>query len=122
MPHFKVTPLKNEIIRLTAENNHLHQDLIQLADEREARERRSQQAGRKLESQTADLRFMATQYAKRVEIEQKRADEARDRAEQLMSKLGLFQSLKGEKNVATADKLFQRLQKIDVETGLGMSP
>ncbi len=62
---------------------------------------------------------MVSQYAKRVELEQRRADEARDRAEALMAKLGLFQQMKGEKAVSTAEKLFQRLQKIDVETGLG---
>ena len=112
-------PLKNEISRLTAENNHLHQDIIKLADERESKERETQQTTRKLESRTSDLRFMATQYSKRIELEQKRADEARDRAEQVMSKLGLFQQMKSsDASSLNADKMFARLQKIDVETGL----
>ena len=117
----QVTPLKNEIIRLTSENNHLHQDIVKLADERDAKDSHSDFASRKLESQLSDLRFMVSQYATRVEVEQLRADESRDRAESLMGKLGLFQQMKGEKAVSTAEKLFQRLQKIDVETGLGGS-
>ena len=91
-----------------------------MADEKEARERRAQVYAKKLEAQTSDLRFMTTQYAVRLEQEQKRADESRDRAEQLLSKLGLFQQMKGDKATVTAESLFQRLQKIDVETGLGI--
>ena len=90
-----------------------------MADEKESRDRRAQIYAKTLETQTSDLRFMTTQYAARLEQEQKRADEARDRAEQLLSKLGLFQQMKGQKATATAESLFQRLQKIDVETGLG---
>ena len=118
----QVAPLRNEILRLTQESNELHAQLIQLTDERDIKDRRAQQAARKLEAQTADLRFMASQYAKRVESEQKKADEARDRAEEIMGKLGLFQQSKNTKGkAASAEKMFQKLQKIDIETGLGNS-
>lgn len=113
-----MTPLKNEVVRLTAENNRLHQDLIKTADEKEEIERKSQLAAKKLEAQTADLRFMTGQYAKRVEAEQAKVDQARDRAEQLMTKLGVF-PLKGVDKKSEHDKMFERLQKIDIETGLG---
>ncbi|KAJ3035721.1 hypothetical protein HK097_004129, partial [Rhizophlyctis rosea] len=83
----QVTPYKLEIARLTAENNHLHSDIIKLADERDARERRASQMARRLESQVADLRFMASQYAHRVEIEQKRVEESRQKAEEALAKL-----------------------------------
>ena len=115
-----MTPLKNEVVRLTAENNRLHQELIQIADEKEAIERKSQIVTKKLESQSADLRFMTTQYAKRVEAEQEKVDQARDRADQLMTKLGVFPLKTGQKK-PEADKMFERLQKIDIETGLGIS-
>lgn len=111
--------MKNEVVRLTAENNRLHQDLIQVADEKEEIERKSHLASKKLEAQTADLRFMTSQYAKRVEAEQAKVDQARDRAEQLMKKLGVF-PLKSADKKAEGDKIFQRLQKVDIETGLGI--
>ncbi len=111
--------MKNEVVRLTAENNRLHQDLITIADEKEEIERKSHLAAKKLEAQTADLRFMTTQYAKRVEAEQAKVDQARDRADVLMTKLGVFPIKSGEKK-AEADKMFERLQKIDIETGLGI--
>ncbi|KAJ3300836.1 hypothetical protein HK104_000030 [Borealophlyctis nickersoniae] len=126
----QVAPLRQEIARLTAENNHLHSDLIRLADERDARERRTAQAARRMESQAADLRFMTSQYAHRIEVEQKRVEEARSKAEEAMAKMGAIHAAaaggkdggkdkKGSKGVnAKAEKLFQKLQKIDVETGL----
>lgn len=115
-----MTPLKNEVVRVTSENNRLHQDLIRIADEKEEIERKSHIAAKKLEAQTADLRFMTSQYAKRVEAEQAKVDQARERSEQLMKKLGVF-PLKSGDNKPEADKMFQRLQKIDIETGLGMT-
>ncbi|KAI8906492.1 hypothetical protein DFJ77DRAFT_190419 [Powellomyces hirtus] len=130
----QIPPLRSEISRLTAENNHLHRDLVRLADERDARERRAAQSTRRLESQTADLRFVASQYAHRVESEQKKVEQARRKAEEALAKMGLFEKsvsdakLKakakgkdapGQADVAArAEKLFQRLQKIDIETGL----
>ncbi|KAJ3019184.1 hypothetical protein HKX48_002318 [Thoreauomyces humboldtii] len=124
----QIAPLRSEISRLTAENNHLHRDLVRLADERDAKERRTAQAARRLESQTADLRFVASQYAHRVESEQKRVEQARRKAEEALAKMGLFEKsvsdakakVRGKAADANlrAEKLFQRLQKIDIETGL----
>lgn len=113
-----MAPLKNEVVRLTAENNRLHQELIQVVDEKEEIERKSQLAAKKLEAQTADLRFMNGQYAKRVEAEQAKVDQARERVEQFMAKVGVF-PLKSSDKKPDQDKMFQRLQKIDIETGLG---
>ncbi|KAJ3035122.1 hypothetical protein HDV00_004293 [Rhizophlyctis rosea] len=123
-----------EIARLTAENNHLHADIIKLADERDARERRAAQSARRLESQVADLRFMASQYAHRVEVEHKRVEESRQKAEDALAKLQLFNappagkskirrpsqktSSKADGATVQLDKLYQKLQKIDIETGL----
>ena len=41
---FQFHPLQREIARLTAENNHLHADLIRFADEADAKEKRALQA------------------------------------------------------------------------------
>ncbi|KAJ3175827.1 hypothetical protein HDU87_005655 [Geranomyces variabilis] len=125
----QIPPLRSEISRLTAENNHLHRDLVRLADERDEASRRTQQSTRRLESQTADLRFVASQYAHRVESEQKKVEHARRKAEDALAKMGLFEKsvndahhrakAQGDDNVAArAEKLFQRLQKIDIKTGL----
>lgn len=71
---------------------------------------------------------MSAQYALKVRQEQKRADEARDKADGLLDKLRVFQSLSSEKQrkdgkekgLIGSDKMgtVHRLQKIDMETGL----
>nr|KAJ3420272.1 v-type proton ATPase 16 kDa proteolipid subunit 2 [Polyrhizophydium stewartii] len=119
----QIQPLRQELARLTAENNHLHSDLIALADERDARERRTATNARNLETQMADMRFMASQYAHRVEEEQRRAEETRNKVEEVLGRIGVVQSVPAGKPAsssaaAKAEKMFQRLQKIDIETGL----
>ncbi|KAL2915535.1 hypothetical protein HK105_204937 [Polyrhizophydium stewartii] len=119
----QIQPLRQELARLTAENNHLHSDLIALADERDARERRTATNARNLETQMADMRFMASQYAHRVEEEQRRAEETRNKVEEVLGRIGVVQSVPAGKpasssEAAKAEKMFQRLQKIDIETGL----
>ncbi|KAI9204904.1 uncharacterized protein BJ171DRAFT_91369 [Polychytrium aggregatum] len=116
----QTTPLRNEIARLTDENNHLHMDLIRLADERDARDRKVQQAARRGEAERADLRFMVSQYLNKATLEQKKAEEQRIRVDELFSRMGMFSqpAAPGKPSKAKSDKIFQRLQRIDVETGL----
>ncbi|KAI8926969.1 hypothetical protein BC831DRAFT_511187 [Entophlyctis helioformis] len=123
----QVRPLRSEIGRLSAENNGLHADLVAMADERDAREKRNAAARRAVEAQMSELRFMVGQYAARVETEQRRAEDARTRVEDVIGRVGgtgtagtaggaggTAAAKKGSK----AEKMFQRLQKIDIETGL----
>ncbi|KAL5033378.1 hypothetical protein BDV3_000368 [Batrachochytrium dendrobatidis] len=121
----QIQPLRREISRLTNENNHLHLDLIRMADERDARAKRAADNIRKADSQTADLRFMSCQYQARVVEEQRKVEDARTKVESVFGRIGLTQSAKlgqgggkSKGNETKTEKMFQRLQKIDIETGL----
>ena len=107
-------------------------ELVRLADEKDARERRMQQQVRKSESEGSDMRFMLGQYSEKVREEQKKGEEERARVEEAFARIGLFGgggagtgkplihgtgTANSKKNKET--KLFQRIQKIDIETGLG---
>ncbi|KAI8850107.1 hypothetical protein BC829DRAFT_489040, partial [Chytridium lagenaria] len=109
---------EQEIGNLTDENNKVHMDIVRLADDRDARDRRAQQMMRRAEAELSDLRFMNTQYANRLAAEQKRSEAERARVEEAFGKMGLLIHHQTGEVVSASDKLFQRLQKIDLETGL----
>eukprot|EP00842_Homolaphlyctis_polyrhiza_P003827 jgi/Hompol1/4445/HPOL_000207-RA len=81
-----------------------------------------------MDSMMADLKFMVSQYALRVETEQQRSEDARAKVEAVLSRVGVVQNVAAGKtsnpnvnpnaHINKADKMFQRLQKIDIETGL----
>ncbi|KAI9329162.1 hypothetical protein BDR26DRAFT_939468 [Obelidium mucronatum] len=102
----QVAPLRAELARLTAENNQVHMDL------------------RKAATEAAELKFMAVQYSQKLSAEQRRNQEDRDKAEQNFKLMGLFDEGKHPTKNSNASKkaqaatLFERLQKIDIETGL----
>ncbi|KAI8809575.1 hypothetical protein BJ742DRAFT_771051 [Cladochytrium replicatum] len=116
----QVEPLRSEIARFSAENNSLHHELIRLADEKDIREKKVHQATRRHEAELADLRFMNSQYLRRAETEQRRAEAERDKVGELLSQM----KATGEKTASMEGKqkktelLAQRLQKIELETGL----
>ncbi|KAJ3089136.1 hypothetical protein HK102_007124 [Quaeritorhiza haematococci] len=122
----QVEPLRQEISRLTDENNQLHMDVIRLSDERDARERRFAQLLRRHEQERADLSFVCSQYAHKVQAEQKKAEHERQKIEDALEKqgvIGVGGAGSGEKDgksskTAKGDSLVERLQKIDIETGL----
>ncbi|KAJ3340212.1 hypothetical protein HDU93_007302 [Gonapodya sp. JEL0774] len=117
----QVVPLRQEIGRLTAENNRLHVELIKAADTRDAREKETLKLVRKLETELSDARFMNSQYLQKIAAEQQRADRERSKVEELLSKMGYFERSDGKGPIrvpATKEKLFQRMQNIDLETGL----
>ncbi|KAJ3414954.1 hypothetical protein HDV05_005785 [Chytridiales sp. JEL 0842] len=116
----QVQPLRSEISRLTAENNKVHLDLIRIADERDARERRAQTIIRKNDSEILDLKFMAAQASTKLSMERQKAEEDRKRSEELISKVGLLVASEGKSNTKSSryEKNLNIMQKIDLETGL----
>ncbi|KXS21394.1 hypothetical protein M427DRAFT_318450 [Gonapodya prolifera JEL478] len=117
----QLEPLRQEIARMTGENNRLHVELIKSADTRDLREKETLKLVRKLETELADARFMNTQYLQKISVEQQRADRERTKVEELLAKMGYFErpDAKGPVRVpAKREKIFQRLQNIDLETGL----
>ncbi|KAI8819353.1 uncharacterized protein EV422DRAFT_109288 [Fimicolochytrium jonesii] len=104
---------------------------------------------RRLETQSADLRFVASQYAHRVEAEQKKVETVKRKAEEVFIKFGVFKERTGDGDVTfdvsgtdgrvkprprattapvpkghappneqTAEEVYERIQKFDIETGL----
>jgi hypothetical protein len=88
-----------------------------IIDNREKKDRATEIYTRQLASQSADLRFLSTQYSHQIETEKKRADVSNSKVEDLFGKIGVISETSKQPNKTT--KIFQRLQKIDIETGLG---
>lgn len=118
----QVMPLRQELARLTSENNQLHKDLIAMSDERDKRERAIERNAHNLKSHASDLQFLSTQYAHKVDHEKKRADMTVSKVQDLFGRIGMAQDQpSGKAAKGNAEKIFQRLQKIDIETGLGIT-
>ncbi|KAJ1560903.1 hypothetical protein HK405_005560, partial [Cladochytrium tenue] len=101
----------------------VHLDLIKMADERDSRERRAVQLARRTEAETAELRFTVAQYSMQLEQEQNRGQVERQRVEEAFAKMGMFSTgatSKTKSKKTKEFKLFEKLQKIDIETGLVM--
>ncbi|KAJ3063778.1 hypothetical protein HDU98_000438 [Podochytrium sp. JEL0797] len=118
----QVAPLRAEIARLTAENNAVHLDLVKANDDKDASQRRAESALRSAAAESADLKFMAAQYAQKLAAEQARGREERDLAEKVLfadvptnstNKKSTKKSLG-----STPHAILERLQTIDLETGL----
>ncbi|KAJ3180398.1 hypothetical protein HDU85_004104 [Gaertneriomyces sp. JEL0708] len=119
----QVGPLRNTVAQLTRENAELHMELVKAKEEGDDRIKKVKGVVRQMEIREKDLRFLVGQYAKRVELEEKKAEEARNKCEGLFAKIGMFENEQeklGKRQQKAVDKakLFERLQKIDVETGL----
>lgn len=114
----QVAPLRNEIQRLTSENNKLHHDVVLLQDEREKKDRATETYTRQLQTQNADLRFLSTQYSHQLESEKKRADSNFLKVEDMFVKIGMINDAGRGTQQNKTNRIFQRLQKIDIETGL----
>ncbi|KAJ3127363.1 hypothetical protein HK098_006447 [Nowakowskiella sp. JEL0407] len=111
----QIEPLRHEISRLTAENNQLHKEIVNSAEEKSKKEKKFEQILRRHESETADLRFLNAQYSNRIDIEQKRVDAGKKRLEELLIRQGgVLIDGKSHKT----EKILQRLQKIELATGL----
>ncbi|TPX37474.1 hypothetical protein SmJEL517_g00561 [Synchytrium microbalum] len=120
----QVAPLRQEIARITAENNRLHSDVIASAAELDATRQRATQTVRRLESEREDLKFMVSQHMHRAEMEMKKAETERAKVAEMLLKQGVIQD--GNSKISggrkqpskAAERLFSQIQKIDLETGL----
>ncbi|KAJ3118488.1 hypothetical protein HDU96_001307 [Phlyctochytrium bullatum] len=125
-------PLRKQISKLTDEANKVHMEAIRTADDRDAKEKGAHLLARKLQAEISDLKFVNNQYLQRLSTLQRQAEGDRRKVEEAFAKMGLvmdsetgelFPSAKGplsakKGTAASAEKLFQRLPKIDIETGL----
>jgi hypothetical protein len=66
---------------------------------------------RQLESQLSDLKFLISQYSHQVDAEKKKTEHSLVKVQDVFGRLSNEQRTKPE-------KIFQKLQKIDLETGL----
>jgi chromosome segregation ATPase len=106
----QLIPTKQELVRITQENNHLHNDLIDMADQRDLVQRQTKQTIKKLESQLTEMKFVHSQLQQRVVETQEEKSKLRWEMEDLLR----IQNGESQKK----KKWFQRVPKIDLETGL----
>jgi chromosome segregation ATPase len=112
------TPLKNEIARLTAENNHLHRDVVKLEDDIDLQKREWVAQVRKLETKISELQFTNSQLKQNIVQVRDQESKTRLQVEDLLRRVDVVvPEVAG--NTIKQKKLFQRVQKIDIETGLG---
>ncbi|TPX46008.1 hypothetical protein SeMB42_g03840 [Synchytrium endobioticum] len=120
----QVSPLRQEIARITSENNRLHSDIITAQSLLDQQKQRARQTIRRIESEREDLKFMVSQHQHRAEMEMKKAEAERTKVADMLIKQGIVQDGTHKKDggsrkvTKAAEKLFSQLQKIDLETGL----
>ncbi|KAI9217564.1 hypothetical protein BC828DRAFT_390860 [Blastocladiella britannica] len=80
------TAHERQIASLVAENNALHQQLVAAADAHDQHARKTALVIRRLESELCDVRFLNAQHLLRIQLEQRRVEDERRRADDLMKK------------------------------------
>lgn len=73
---------------MTRENNQLHLSVIQAADLRDEREKRTQIAMRKYQNDISDLQFLNRQLEAKAQSEKHRAEAERMRLEHILTLIG----------------------------------
>jgi chromosome segregation ATPase len=106
----QLIPTQQELVRITQENNHLHKDLIDMADQRDLVQRQTKSTVKKLESQLSEMKFVHSQLEQRV-LE---SHQEKSKLQWHMEEVLRLQSHEPAKK----KKFFQRVPKIDLETGL----
>ncbi|KAJ3235721.1 hypothetical protein HDU81_000202 [Chytriomyces hyalinus] len=118
----QISPLRATIAQLTAENTAVHADIVSLKDARDAQDRRAEALVRRADNEMQQLRFMAAHCQLKMKAEMAKAEEDRTAAEARFAQLGLLEAPvtgRGSKRSnLTAAKVMDKLQKIDLETGL----
>ncbi|KAI8831298.1 hypothetical protein BJ741DRAFT_617217 [Chytriomyces cf. hyalinus JEL632] len=118
----QISPLRATIAQLTAENTAVHADIVSLKDARDAQDRRAEALVRRADNEMQQLRFMAAHCQLKMKAEMAKAEEDRTVAETRFAQLGLLETSNtgrgSKKSNLTAAKVMDKLQKIDLETGL----
>ena len=89
MTEQQVLPVRKENTRLIRENNELHMQIIADAEASAAAREELASASAKLQSQNADLRFITSQQASRLEELQKENDALRGRFHESLAQNGI---------------------------------
>ncbi|KAJ3367865.1 hypothetical protein GGF31_007026 [Allomyces arbusculus] len=112
----EVQYLTRELQRLTAENNALHQQLVDAADVQDQQARKTALVVRRLENELADVKFLNAQLLTKVAAEQRKCDEERKRVDDLFKRWQVWSGTKLAPSSGMA-KRFQP-QKMELTTGL----
>ena len=81
-----VEPYRNDNARLVKENNELHQQLIRLKESSELRVRELKATLRRLEHESADLKFLNTQYLQKLRTQEKESQTKTEKILELQEK------------------------------------
>ncbi|KAJ3301907.1 hypothetical protein HDV03_000235 [Kappamyces sp. JEL0829] len=124
----QVSPLRKELAGLEHENGVLHREIIDLQDIRDQMSKQHQAALRKAQNEIQELRFLNSQLNVEVGKERDLARAASKKVEELGERIGILNPgqsrqqgrLQGSHSAEkiSREKLFERVQKIDIETGL----
>jgi len=114
----QLDPLRSELSKITAENNKLHADFITLQTTGTAREKRAQLIVKQHQADYSELQFVNSQLLHALEAQKLRHEADRQRMEESLQRYGIVSVKQKAAKPQHIDKVFQKLQKIDIETGL----
>lgn len=114
----QLDPLRAELAKITAENNKLHSDFCTQSTTFAAREKRAQQILKQSQADYSELLFVNSQLLHNIDTLKQKGEADRLKMEESMLKAGILSEKPKTKQAQNMDKLFQKLQKIDIETGL----
>jgi len=119
---YQIEPLNKELEECIEENNNLHERLIKELDNKSELEKKLQELKRKYENEIKDIKFILSQYRYKLNEEQKKNEAEKIRVEEILKKSGILLTTGDVRNVTKIptndDRLYSRLQTIDIETGL----
>ncbi|KAI8612686.1 hypothetical protein BC830DRAFT_1135558 [Chytriomyces sp. MP71] len=116
----QIAPLRAALAKVTAENNAVHVDLVAAKDALDAQNRVAEALARKSSAEAQQLRFLAHVSSSRLSDALADIEKERDAMALRLSHIerdSFPSTIKKDAN-ATGRKVFERLQKIDLETGL----
>ncbi|KAJ3365063.1 hypothetical protein GGF32_000243 [Allomyces javanicus] len=114
----EVQYLTRELQRLTAENNALHQQLVDAADAQDQQARKTALVVRRLENELADVKFLNAQLLTKVAAEQRKCDEERKRVDDLFKRWQVWSGTK----LAPTSGMAKRFQPQHMELTTGLEP
>lgn len=117
-----VEPYRDDNARLVRESNELHQQLIRLKEESEARARELRGKLRRVEHENADLKFLNTQYVQRLRAQERQSQAKSEKILELQEKnfQAVIQTPGGQKKQIPLRR--QRMELDSILSGKPPSP
>ncbi|KAJ3396651.1 hypothetical protein HDU92_002277 [Lobulomyces angularis] len=115
----QLDPLRSQLSKITNENNKLHKDILTLNCTATERDRRNQQLSKKQQDEYEDLKFVNSQLRQTIVNEKEKHEKFREKIEETLTRQGIItEKPKKNKPPLFNSQALQKLQKIDIETGL----